>query len=275
MPSRDFRNLAVHYEVWGSGLSLVLLHAGGGSSSAQWQRIAAILADEHRSIAPDLLGFGRTAAWHGPGNLTHDLQAKMVASLIAGEIAGPVDVVGHSYGGATALRLALNRPDLVRTLVLIEPILTPLLRGVDDALFEEYRRVAEGFIAHAQAGSREAGWTLFFEYRNGPGAWGNTSDKARARFLAQTEQTVDGFRSNLSNPTTLDDCRNIRIPTTIVCGGETTLPDKRVTELLRDAIPSGEYVMIDGAGHMSPLTHPEAVAAIVREHLAGRHRQGG
>lgn len=268
MPAQDFANVAAHYEVWGAGPPLFLLHAGGGSSSAQWQRVAAFLAEDHRLIAPDLLGFGRTAAWPGPGKLTHDLQADLVASLIMREAAPPLDVVGHSYGGATALRLALRRTDLVGTLVLIEPILTPLLRGVDDALFEGYRRVAEGFIAHAQAGDHEAGWTLFLDYRNGPGAWSAMSDKAKARFLAQTEQTVDGFLSNLSNPTTLDDCRDIRVPTTIVCGGETTLPDKRVTELLRDAIPSSRYVMIDGAGHMSPLTHPGAVATIVREHLA-------
>ena len=93
------------------------------------------------------------------------------------------------------------------------------------------------------------------------------AEKARARFLGQTAQTVEGFLSNLSNPTALDDCRRIPVPTTVVCGADTTAPDRRVTELLREAVPGCRYAVVPGAGHMSPLTHPEELARIVRDHL--------
>lgn len=92
-------------------------------------------------------------------------------------------------------------------------------------------------------------------------------DANKARFLAQTAQTCDGFHSNLGNPTTLSECRDIEVPTTIVCGEDTTAPDRRVTELLRDAIGRSRYVTIPGAAHMSPLTHPHDIARIVRTHL--------
>jgi len=93
------------------------------------------------------------------------------------------------------------------------------------------------------------------------------SDKGKARFLAQSRQTKEGFISNLNNRTTLAECRGIVVPTTVVCGAETTAPDRRTTELLRDAIPRSHYQLIPRSAHMSPFTHPEEVVRIIREHL--------
>jgi pimeloyl-ACP methyl ester carboxylesterase len=266
MSTFDFRGLAAHVEVQGNGPDLVLLHAGG-SSGAQWKRVVPLLKGDRRLIAPDLIGFGRTPAWPVPGELSHDLQADLIAAVIAHTADHTVDVVGHSYGGASAVRLVLRFPQQVRSLVLIEPILTPLLRDTEPSLFEEYRQVAEGFLECAQTGRREDGWRRFLDYRNGAGTWAAMPAENKARFLAQTAQTCDGFRSNLGNPTTLADFSGIEVPTTIVCGGDTTAPDRRVTELLRDAIGASRYVTIPGAAHMSPLTHPHDIAQIVRAHL--------
>ena len=90
----------------------------------------------------------------------------------------------------------------------------------------------------------------------------------------QSKQTKEGFISNLNNRTTLAECRQISVPTTVVCGAETTLPDRVTTELLRDTIAHCHYEAIAGAGHMSPFTHPEQVAEIVRQHV-GRSRGSG
>lgn len=266
MSAFEFRGLAAHIEIHGNGPALVLLHAGG-SSGAQWKRMAPLLEDDHQLIAPDLIGFGGTPAWPGPGELSHDLQADLVAAVIAHTAGTAVDVVGHSYGGASAVRLVLRRPELVRSLVLIEPVLTPLLREGEPALFAEYRQVAQGFLECAQTGRPEDGWQCFLDYRNGAGTWVALPDANKARFVAQTAQTCDGFRSNLGNPTTRAECSGIGVPTTIVCGEDTTAPDRRVTELLRDAIGASRYVTIPGAAHMSPLTHAHDVAKIIRAHL--------
>jgi pimeloyl-ACP methyl ester carboxylesterase len=263
----EFRGVSAHHEAWGTGRSLVALH-GGGSSGAQWQRLAAALRHECRVIAPDLIGFGKTGAWPRPGGLTHDLQADLVAMLVEDAGNGAVDIVGHSYGGATAVRLALRRPELVRSLVLVEPLLATLLREAGDPLFGEYRDMAEGFVSHARDSRDEEAWALFLDYRNGSGTWAGLAGKARARFLGQTAQTVEGFLSNLSNPTTLGDCRRIPVPTTVVRGEATSAPDRRVAELLREAVPGCRHATIPGAGHMSPLTHPEELARIVLDHLA-------
>jgi pimeloyl-ACP methyl ester carboxylesterase len=266
-----FRGLRASYQSWGQGLPLVLLHAGG-SSGAQWGKVAEQLSAEHRLIAPDLLGFGATEAWPEPGGLTHDLQAELVAEVVRAESAAALDIVGHSYGGATAIRLLLAQPQLVRSLVLIEPIVSWLLNDAGDPGYGESVRVARAFIESVDAGRVDEAWEIFIDSRNGAGTWTRMSDKARARVLVQSKQTKEGFISNLNNKTTLAECRRISVPTTLVCGAETTLPDRTTTELLRDTIARCHYETIPGAGHMSPFTHPEQVAEIARQHVARSRR---
>ena len=245
----------------------MLLHAGG-ASSAQWERVAEALGPGRLLVAPDLLGNGGTEPWPHAGALTHDLQAELVAEVIDATADGPVDIVGHSYGGATAVRLAVNCPEKVRSLVLVEPILNYLLGESGDPLFEDSERVAKSFVAHVDRGQPELGWAEFIDRRNGEGTWARLSDKRRALFLAQSRQGRESFISNLNNRTTLAECRAIRAPMTVACGGETTAPDRRTSEVLRDAVADAHYEIMTGAGHMSPLTHPVDVARIVRGHLA-------
>src|SRR5262245_36465674 len=118
-----FRGVRAFYQTWGHGQPIMLLHSGG-SSSAQWTKVAEQLSANHKMIAPDFLGFGATEAWPELGALTHDLQADLVAEVMRSEDIAVIDIVGHSYGGATAIRLLVGRPELARSLILIEPIVS-------------------------------------------------------------------------------------------------------------------------------------------------------
>jgi pimeloyl-ACP methyl ester carboxylesterase len=247
---------------------LVLLHAGG-SSGKQWAKTASFLEDRFRVIAPDLWGFGLTEGWTGDDRLTHDHQALLVAAVIEQVASGPTHLVGHSYGGATALRLALQRGDLVRTLVvLIEPIVTPLLKlAGDEEAFREYFEMAHAFLSNAETGKLVEAWGGFIDYRNGRGTWATLPARTRERYVAGTDSVVAAFRSNLNNPTSLGDVRRIPCPTLVMCGEQTTFPDRRVTEILREHLPRCRYAIIPGADHMSPLSHPEFIANAVRDHV--------
>lgn len=267
MPTFDYNGLSVHYVESGSGEPIVLLHAGA-SSGKQWRRVGERLDYRYRLISPDLIGFGQTPLWPGPNELTHDDQAGLVRTLIMMACTGAVHLVGHSYGGATAVRLFLAEPALVRALVLIEPILTPLLpQAGDHELFDEYERFAHRFIEQTEGGQEELAWESFIDVRNGPGTWRSLPEGSRTKFLGLSRQTADAFKSNLSNPTTLADCRAITVPTLIVCGGQTTAPERRVTEILRDEVPNSRYEVIPDGEHMSPLTHPAEVAQLIEGHL--------
>jgi pimeloyl-ACP methyl ester carboxylesterase len=145
-----------------------------------------------------------------------------------------------------------------------------LLKDAGDPLYDDGVRVAKFFIGCVDSGRNEEGWKAFLDSRNGDGTWDRLSDKARSRFLSMSRNTKEGFLSNLNNHTSLGDCHSVNVQTTVVCGAETTAPDRRTTELLKDAIQGAAYHVIPGAGHMSPFTHPAEIAHIVTSHLQQR-----
>ena len=268
MPAFDHHGLSAHYHDTGRGDPVVLLHAGG-SSGRQWEKLCACCPVGYRFLAPDLIGFGKTTRWAGPGDLTHDHQAELVSTLVEQHCDRPVHLVGHSYGGSTAVRFAIARPDRIKRLTLIEPNIVPLLEDAGEhEVFEEYAGVARSFIEDVAADRPEAAWQSFIDLRNGAGAWEALTDDRRASMLAQTGQMIDGFKSNLNNATTLSQCADLALPVMVICGGSTTRPERRISEILAGALPNCRYEIVAGAGHMSPLTHPGEVAALVLDHIA-------
>lgn len=264
--SVDGRN--VSYVEHGSGPTIVLLHAGG-ASGRHWAKTAPYLQSRFRLIAPDLWGFGATDPWSGGHELTHDDQALLVFRVVEAACSDPIHLVGHSYGGATAVRLVLGDQLEVLTLTLIEPILTPLLAlAGENALLTEYHDMASAFMSSVAKGDPDTAWRGFLNYRNGSGTWEGLSSESKARLLSTTETTVAGFRSNLSNPTSIHDLEKISLPTLVMCGEKTTPPDRKVTEILRQRLPRCTYDLIPGAEHMSPLTHPQYIASAIERHIA-------
>lgn len=267
MNSLNYGDLHVSYSDTGKGCPLILLHAGG-SSSRQWRKVGQSLTDSYRLIAPDLIGFGETTRWPILGQLTHDHQADLVVRLIEKTIDDAVHIVAHSYGGATAIRLYLTRPELVSSLVLIEPMVNMLLKQSGDIeLFEEFISFSNFFIKTASSGDTRSAWKTFIDLRNGTGTWDNLSEGAQNRFLSKTLGTVDAFKSNLINPTTLVDIRRICVPTLLIRGENTTPPERRVTEILYYEIPDCEFEIVSDAEHMSPLSHPLDVAQLIDAHV--------
>ncbi|MFC1431765.1 alpha/beta fold hydrolase [Streptacidiphilus sp. N1-3] len=113
--------LRTYYETLGEGDPLVLLH-GGGVTADSWYAQLPFLAQHFTVYAPERRGHGRTPDVEGP--VTTDLMADDTAAFLETLGTGPAHLVGWSAGGTVALRLALRRPDLVRTLTLISTALS-------------------------------------------------------------------------------------------------------------------------------------------------------
>lgn len=272
MPHCQIRGIAAHYTETGRGETLVLLHAGG-ASSAHWRKMTPLLQNRYRLVAPDLIGFGETSSWDGDRDLTHDDQADLVRDLLDRAADGPIHLVGHSYGGAVAARFGLRFPKMLKSMMLIEPVLSPLLPQVGEhALYEAERRLALAFIEDAEAGRSVSAWRRFIDHHNGDGTWEGLSGNARHRFLGMTRETADAYRSNLNNPTTLDDLHDLDVPTLVVCGGRTTATYRRICDILRLHLPRSTSLTLDDARHMSPLSHPAQLAEAIRRHAARSDR---
>ena len=271
MPHLEFEGIKVHYRETGSGRPVVLLH-GGGSSGAQWRKVTEILADRYRMITMDHYGHGGTDPWPGPPEtLSHDAEAPLVKAVIA-KVGEPVHLVGHSYGGGVALRLVLQNEPGILSLILMEPQAISVLQHAKEyAFFEESRGLCAAFIASVKAGRAEEGWESFMDSNTRPGTWKSYPADTRGKFLSMTDAVFSSYYAVMNHPTTLEELNTIALPTAAIYG-ETTSPRlRRLTEIIAGEIPACGLEMISGAGHMSPITHPEAAA----EKLEGHFRTVG
>ena len=256
--------ISAHVSETGEGEPVVLLHSGAGEAR-NWRRFTDELPGGYRCLALDFYDCGRSPPWPGPAALTIDDQAYLVAT-IARSIGTPVHLCGHSYGGAVALRLAVTHPELVGTLSLIEPQCYPLLRETGDPLFEESESGWQSFCAAFHAGERERAWRQFIDYYSGHGFWDRLSPEVRAGFLAVSP--IERWAVLFSNPTTVGDVRRLQVPTLVLCGENTTAPQRRMCEIIADATPHATLGMLPAAGHMSPMTHPKEVAEMIVRHIS-------
>lgn len=100
--------------------TLVFLHSfGGGSSAYEWSKVYAAFANHYQIIAPDLIGWGRSA--HPSRNYQVEDYLVTIAELIQQVSPDPVTVVASSLTGAIAVRLAVQKPELLRSLYLVCP----------------------------------------------------------------------------------------------------------------------------------------------------------
>ena len=116
----------VHYFDRGTGEAVVLLHGGGPGATGwvNWSQNIDPLAERLRVIVPDLPGFGESGIGDvGAGYLS--FVARTVAGLLEQLGVGRFHIVGNSLGGGTALTLALESPELVDRLILLNPAGSP------------------------------------------------------------------------------------------------------------------------------------------------------
>jgi pimeloyl-ACP methyl ester carboxylesterase len=246
----------------------VLLH-GTASTGGQWKSLTAWLAPSHLVLAPDLPGYGTAKdQMSGAGDLLAD--AAPTIALIETQ-GGPAHLVGHSYGGAVALAIAMSRPDLVRSLSLIEPVAFYLLRDGDAGdrrLLREIASVENRIRTAIAAGAPEPGMARFVDFWNGEGSWARLDPARQSQLCGQIGRVAANFAAIAREPCRLAQIRAIHCPTLLIRGERSPEPVRRITGILAAAITRGtRLVEIPDAGHMAPLTHPQFVDPVIADHL--------
>ena len=235
-------------------IPVLLLHCSG-SSGAQWRSLIEALGTRYSAHAPDLTSAPSLAT---------------IAEPLFRTFNKPVHLVGHSYGGAVALHMARARPWLFRSLTLIEPSAFHLLRdgdAIDHRALAEISAVASRVKADLARGEYMEGYGRFVDYWSGPGSWEAMSADKRAALAIQLERIALEFDALLGDPAGIEEIANLSIPTLLVQGGRTELPSRCICQRLRITLPGAKFRVVQGAGHMLPLTHRDAVNALIAEHL--------
>jgi len=271
MRTIEVNGARVAYAAAGSGETVLLLHSSA-SSSTQWRPLSESLQARWRVLAPDLHGYGQTDPRRGPGSPGLADEIALTDAVLA-ECAEPIHLVGHSYGGAVALRFAAERPERLGSLTLIEPVAFHLLCGAPEGtaehgLFREVAALAADVTESATEGDGRRGMARFVDYWNGAGTWMRMRPDAQAALARQAPRVALDFRAAMTDPTRLRALRGIAVPTLILCGTASPRPTRRIATLVAQILPKARLKTIEGAGHMLPLTHHEAVNAAIAQHLS-------
>jgi pimeloyl-ACP methyl ester carboxylesterase len=183
-------------------------------------------------------------------------------------------MVGHSYGGTVALNAARHFPGQVASLTLIEPVAFHLLRRAEEPDgWREVAALAERHLALVGEGRDAAAAEAFVTYWTGPKAWQQISDAARDSAVRTAAKVAAEWRLMFVAEDDRDVIAAIGAPTLLICGGRTRTPARRVVEVLRRALPHALHHEIADAGHMSPLTHPAAIAEGIWRHVVSINPQ--
>ncbi|MEW5851887.1 MAG: alpha/beta hydrolase [Myxococcota bacterium] len=267
MPQLPVRNLVMHFEDWGQGQGVVCLPAGAAPGS-QWKGLGAALGERYRVLAPDFPGDGRTPR---PADLFSssvlDLETEVTVALIR-HVGAPVHVVGHSYGGVQALRVASRLPELVRSVVLLEPVAMDVLvvegrLGEHPDLVDMTERCGQALQRDDEAEAARA----FCGYWLQPVPWEVLPPNNRAAIAGNIRKVYRGWEEIFALPDQRERYAAIPAPTLMVRGDAGPRCARWVTERLGELIPMATLTTIPGAGHMLPMTHPGAVHEAILAHL--------
>jgi pimeloyl-ACP methyl ester carboxylesterase len=225
------------------------------------------LADRYHVIAADLYGSGKSPPWPGERPMWLDDQIALLAPAF--ERAGErFHLVGHSYGGAIALKAALRFPTRLKSLVLYEPVLFSVLLSdaPQSAAAREIMDVRDDTAHLGPEGVAER----FIDYWMGAGTWAAMPESRRATLAGAVAAMKPEWHSAFNEPTPLAAWRALDVPTLLLTGTASTAAAHGVARLLVGALPRVRVEEIEALGHMAPVSHPNEVNPLIERFLAER-----
>ncbi len=226
----------------------VFIHGLGGNRFS-WEPQLNALADLRQCLACDLPGYGKSAGL--PGTLPE--LASLIAGWIGGLGRGPADVVGLSFGGMVAQHLALNHPETVRTLALLDTspafgfdgVTTPgewlatRVSPAPDTTVPDTGRVIAGIV--------------------GPDCPGAVRDAAAAIMREVPAATLAASCRALVGHDTRDRLHQVAAPALVMVGAEDTETPETYARAIAERIPGSRLVVIPKAGHLVNVEAPDPV----------------
>lgn len=260
------------WERWGgpdavAGTELVLCHGYSGSAH-DFALVADDLAADRSVLTLDHRGHGRSSSLGREDGYSLARLVTDLAAFLSATTTGPVDLLGHSMGGRLALLTALDHPELVRSLILMDTSAWSF-RSAD----EDLRSLIDGFLAgyDPSTGLPDLGPLAGPEDALIAAA---TPAEWRARKLEEAAAFDPFALRALGRELFAEEPTDVRarlaelaVPVTVIVGRHDH-PFVDQAAALAAETRADELVAIDGAYHSPQLTHPEAWTAAVRRHLA-------
>ncbi len=251
---------AARRDIWvttvGAGAPAVAIHCALAKHEALLPLAEAL---EGRTTFFDMPGHGRSGNWDGRTEYQ-----SLITATAAGLCDGPTHLIGHSFGATAALRLAVERPDLVNRLTLIEPVYFAAAKGSD--AHHAHAKAFRPFVGAMLSGD-ESHAAEVFNNLWGDVVWQNLSLRRQTYLTDRIHLIVAGasaIEEDAQEITSSARLGALNIPVTLIRGALSHPVIAAIHAVLHARIPRSTDHVVDGAGHMVPMTHVDAVAAIIR-----------
>ncbi|MDA5095202.1 alpha/beta hydrolase [Aliiroseovarius sp. KMU-50] len=262
----------IHWTRMGQGRrEALLLHCSLAHLGA-WRGVATQLSSDLSMLMMDLPGHGQSGDWD-PERDYQTQAAEAALALLDTEAQETVDLVGHSFGATVALRVAQMVPERVRSLTLIEPVLFAALSNHPQYAgeYDDVDAFMKGAFADAmRAGDHIEAARLFH------GVWGGAVSWERLPVILRDDMAARIHLISACAPVTSMDVHGqaapgalegLKMSCLLVEGQGTPRIIAAIHDVFEARLPDARRVVIEGAGHMSPISHPERVASEIRRLL--------
>ncbi len=232
------------------------------SSKEQWSKLAATLKYDYHTIAIDLYGYGGGEYPKNPASFTLADEALRIDTIIAGLIGKePYHLIGHSYGGATALRLAYSNQEQIISLALFEPVLFHLLEKTDPAR-ASVLEVIDRIKSYVDNYDFSEATRVFVDFWSGNGTYDGISQTKQSLLNGGIKKVLLDFQAGIYEPLTIEDYRTIKLPVCLITSPQSPLPTRQIIHHLENALPHRQMHRVDG-GHMAPISNAKNVNPIL------------
>ena len=246
MPILKVNDIDLHYEIAGEGQPVLFIH-GLGSSARDWEEQMPFFSQHYQTITFDLRGHGQSQK--PPGPYTMSLFASDVAGLVESLGVGPVHVLGISLGGMIAFQLAVDYPEMIRSLVIVNAGPELIVRTMKDRW-----NVFMRFATVRLLGMRKMGKVLsrrMFPEEEQSGIrqvfverWAENDPRA----YSESMRAIVGW-------SVTDQIQNIKLPTLVIAADEDYTPVS-VKEAFVSKMLQAELVVISDSRHATPVDSP-------------------
>jgi pimeloyl-ACP methyl ester carboxylesterase len=229
------QTVAFDYTETGSGATLLFLPGSFGSGTG-WKADIGCIGAGYRMVTTSLLGYGGTPDIRPDGNATMAQQVDHIDQINDGIGTSP-HVVGHSYGGLSAIAHALTGRHRPTSLLLVEANPLGLLRASGN--LEHYAMFASMtglYFADFARGEAEVARHVI-DFYGGTGTFDSMPPKVRSYVVATTAVNVRDWSSGTPFEPSKETLQSIDVPTTVVRGANSHPAMLRIAELLHNSIP--------------------------------------
>jgi len=253
----------------GRGVPVVLIH-GTASDYRIWMSQIRPLAAKYRVIAYSRR-YHTPNPWKGDGSdYSAELHAQDLVALLQFLNLGPAHLVGHSYGGTVALLVARDHPELVRSVVAMEPGMSGLVTGEQgEALRTGWKQVLDATKAAAAAGNDEQAIQILLDWVLKPRGYRLVSPPIKAMFAENARAVKVQLASTAPPPNfSCEEGRALKVPVLLVEGESSADYMVAASRALQECQPAAERVAIPRATHIMQLDNSYAFNRAVLEFLA-------